>query len=96
MINRSDPNDWRDLQTQTNQILRECGFESEVEKNVETVRGTVNIDVYARDSSRIPSLVYLCECKYWRSAVPQTVIHAFRTIVADYGANWGFIISTVG
>lgn len=96
MINHSLPTDWRDLQAQVNRILQECGLTSEIEKNITTVRGRVNIDVYAEDSLQTPSLIYLCECKYWQSAVPQTVVHAFRTVAADYGANWGLLISLSG
>ena len=56
----------------------------------------MEVDVYAEDLSSQPKTVYLCECKHWQSAVPQTVVHAFRTVVTDYGANWGFIISSAG
>src|SRR3712207_8470971 len=45
--------------------LKDIGFETEVEKTVELVRGTNDIDVYAEDKSRSPSLTYLCECKNW-------------------------------
>lgn len=95
-IDRENPNTWQDLQQQVHQILNECGFESEVEKRLDTVRGTVTIDVYARDPSSQPPVVYLCECKHWHSRVPQGVVHSFRTVVTDYGANWGFIISSNG
>jgi len=67
-----------------------------IDKKITTVRGTVNIDVYAEDSSSQPTTTYLCECKYWKSNVPKTVVHGFRTVVQDYGANWGFIISSKG
>ena len=43
-----------------------------------------------------PPSVYLCECKHWRRAVPQEVVHAFRTVMADVGAHRGFIISIAG
>ena len=95
-INRSAPKDWRDLQRQVSQILQECGLKCEIGKQIQTVRGTANVDVYAVDLSSQPVTIYLCECKHWQSAVAKTVVHAFRTIVADYGANWGFIISSAG
>jgi restriction system protein len=38
----------------------------------------------------------LCECKHWAARVPQNVIHGFRTVVADSGANLGYIISMEG
>ena len=90
------PDNWRDLQVQVATILAECGFSTQIEKDIETVRGTVNIDVFAEDSSQRPTAVYLCECKLWGSAIPKNVVHGFRTVVSDFGANWGFIISSNG
>jgi hypothetical protein len=52
--------------------------------------------VYADDKTRQPHTVYICECKHWRKRVPKTVVHAFRTVMADAGANIGFIISSAG
>jgi hypothetical protein len=96
MINAAPPTNWRDLQQQVARILRECGLEADVERPITTVRETVNIDVYAEDPAHSPRTVYLCECKHWQTAVPKSVVHAFRTVVADHGANWGFIISSAG
>lgn len=95
MINRP-PSDWMDLQRQVNEIFQRSGLNSETDKKITTVRGTVNIDVYADDSSSQPTTTYICECKHWKSNVPKTVVHAIRTVVQDYGANWGFIISSSG
>jgi restriction system protein len=97
MINSTLPDDWRGLQDQVAQILKECGFEVETEKTIETVRGTVEIDVFAEDPSQKPSVVHLCECKHWQArGVPKSVVHTFRTVVSDFGANWGFVISSGG
>ena len=43
-----------------------------------------------------PTSVYLCECKYWGKPIPQEVIHSFRTVLVDFGAHRGFIISRAG
>lgn len=94
MISDSIPTDWHDLEAQVNKILEECGLSVEIHKDIETVRGTVNIDVYAEDTTQKPPTVYLCECKHWNSSVPQSVVHAFRTVVSDFGANWGLLISS--
>ncbi len=96
VINTSAPADWHDLQVQVNKILNECGLTSEIDKKITTVRGPVKVDVYAEDSFNRPPTTYLCECKHWKSSIPKTVVHAFRTVVTDFGANWGFIISSVG
>jgi hypothetical protein len=95
MINRP-PNDWKDLQRQVNEIFQRSGLNSETNKKIKTTRDSVNIDVYAEDPNSQPTATYLCECKYWKRNVPKTVVHAFRTVLQDYGANWGFIISSRG
>jgi restriction system protein len=95
MIN-PHPSDWEDLQKQVNEIFQRSGLSSETNKEITTARGRVNIDVYAEDLNSQPTTTYLCECKYWKRNVPKTVVHAFRTVVQDYGANWGFIISSTG
>jgi hypothetical protein len=88
--------DWKDLQNKVAQIFLDIGYETEVGKEIETVRGKVEIDVFALNRTQIPNISCLCECKYWNTPIPQTVVHSFRTIVTDYGANYGFVISKLG
>jgi len=96
MIESKIPNTWVDLQSEVSKIFLECGFKSETPKIIETVRGKVEVDVYAADISLKPEPVYLCECKYWKRSIPQTIIHSFRSVISDFGANWGIIISLNG
>ncbi|MFD1357645.1 restriction endonuclease [Fictibacillus halophilus] len=90
------PNSWQDLELIVAKILKECGFDTERGKDITTVRGTVDIDVYAKDHNSTPSSVYLIECKYWNTDIPKTIIHSFRTVVGDYGAQHGLIIAKKG
>lgn len=90
------PTTWQELQNQAGRILSECGFTVEIEKLIDTVRGKVTIDVYAEETVRGRLYKLLCECKRWKAPVPQTVIHSFRTVVGDSGANVGYIISSGG
>lgn len=96
MITEKAPETWQALQTEVAKILAECGLTVEVEKTVATVRGEVEIDVYAEEMIKGRKHTILCECKYWKSRVPQNVIHGFRTVVADIGANIGYLISMNG
>jgi restriction system protein len=96
MITTVAPSTWQDLQNQVARILSECGLTVETERRIKTVRGEVEIDVYAEESVRGRKYIILCECKYWRSPVRQNVIHGFRTVVGDTGAHKGYIISTRG
>jgi hypothetical protein len=90
------PNDWKDLEIKTSKIFSDIGCLSSNQVDIETVRGIVNVDVVAEDKSQHPHLKYFCECKYWESEIPQTIIHAFRTVVADSGCHCGFIIAKKG
>ncbi len=96
MITNKIPVDWKDLQTQVALILEQSGLEVEVEKKVHSVRGEVEIDVYAKERIAKRDYLILIECKHWKVRIPQTIIHAFRTVVNDIGANIGYIISIHG
>jgi hypothetical protein len=96
MLTATIPTDWRDLQNAVGQILTECGFETVVERQVRTVRGSVELDVWAQEEVQGRNFVTVCECKHWRARVPQHVVHGFRTVLADIGAHVGYIISTSG
>lgn len=89
------PSNWKELQEFTSIILTECGMETEIEKTIETVRGNVEVDVYGKKSDGF-ELKVICECKYWESTIPQTIIHAFRTVIHDSGVSQGYIISKAG
>lgn len=71
-------------------------MDAAIEHPLPLARGQADIDVYAIDSESVPPSRYLCECKQWSTAVPQTVVHSFRTVVADAGANFGLLISSMG
>ena len=89
IITRQKPNSWKDLQIKVGEILTRCGFHVEIEKKMNSVRGSVEIDVYAIENIDSRKYSLLCECKYWGTSIPQTIIHGFRTVVSDIGCNIG-------
>src|SRR3984893_10779885 len=96
MIFIDAPSDWKDLEKRVCQILSECGCRTKRGKQLRLPRGKVKVDVYAEDVTRQPHMVIVCECKHWKSGVPQTTVHSFRTVVNETGAHVGFIISCSG
>lgn len=96
MITRSTPDSWQALQIDVGRILKECGFNVEVEKKIQSARGAVELDVYAEEMVRGRKYAIACECKYWKSRIPQNVVHGFRTVVQEIGANIGYIVSMEG
>ena len=89
------PSVWRDLQKKVAKILTGCGFETAVEKRIDTVRGSVVIDVHAEKAGSNQGKV-LCECKHWNRRVTKIMVHAFRTVLGDSGSSQGIIISKNG
>ena len=55
MIISKLPLKWQELQDETARVLRECGLEVSVEKNITIARGTAEIDMFAEDLSQTPS-----------------------------------------
>ena len=96
MITRSVPDSWQSLQIEVGRILKECGFEVEVEKKIQSARGAVELDVYAEETVRGRKYAIACECKHWKSRIPKNVVHGFRTVVQEIGANIGYIVSMEG
>lgn len=96
MINPKTPETWQQLQTEAGRILSEIGWKVEIEKKIKTARGSVEVDVFAINEKEAPPIVYLLECKHWKNSVPKTVVHSLRTVVNDFGANWGLLISSKG
>lgn len=96
MIFDREPGDWKELQSMVAQAFREMNFDAQVGVEVPLVRGKKEIDVLVREEiDRITTLVFI-ECKFWNSAVPQEIVHGFRTVVADGGAHKGYIIAKTG
>jgi hypothetical protein len=97
LISTASVADWRDLQEKTRQLFAEMDYEAEVSRSVELAgRGKKEIDVFVTDPHASYNKVYLVECKHWESRVPQEVVHSFKTVMEETGANTGFIVSKVG
>lgn len=90
------PGTWQELQEFVGKLFREIGYQVEVSKVVELVRGQKEIDVFVQDNTSGHAITFLIECKNWNKPVDQETVHGFRTIVADFGANFGFIVSKSG
>ncbi|MBZ6067944.1 restriction endonuclease [Aeromonas schubertii] len=96
MIENPKPSDWKELQSGVCRILNEVGIAAETEKSIETPRGTVEIDVYGVDESSVEKIRYIVECKNWGNAIPQTVVHAFTSVLHETGGHIGILISKEG
>ncbi|MEM7101107.1 MAG: restriction endonuclease [Pseudomonadota bacterium] len=95
LITKSSPDTWQELESEVASVLSQCGFDTRRKYLVEG-RGTTELDVYAEEVIDGRKNIIVCECKHWSSRVPQAVVHSFRTVMQEVGANTGYIISTGG
>ena len=94
-ITNDIPKDWKDLQNKVCKLLNEAGYPSESPKEINTVRGKVEVDVFSTSDDELINQ-FICECKFWNSAIPKEKVHAFRTVVNDSGSMVGIFISKKG
>ena len=94
MTNRR-PTNWKELQELVAYYFNYSGYDAITPYKIETVRGEVEVDVFVNAGKELGENV-ICECKFWDTPIPQEKIHAFRTVIHDYGASLGIIISKVG
>ncbi|MBY3168702.1 restriction endonuclease [Rhizobium laguerreae] len=90
------PDSWEELEETVAAILRECGMDSARTVNLKLPRGSVDIDVVAKEVNDGIQNLIICECKNWKTKIPREIVHAFRTVMSEIGANRGYIISRLG
>jgi hypothetical protein len=90
------PSRWEDLEDLVTAILGECGMDAKRQVTLPLRRGTVDVDVLATETVDGIAQVTICECKHWKTNIPKEVVHAFRTVMQETGANRGYIISRMG
>jgi hypothetical protein len=96
LITSRMPEEWGELEDLVTAILIEAGLEARRAVSLTLPRGGVDVDVLAEETHDGIVHRILCECKNWRTNVPREVVHAFRTVVLEAGANRGYVISRVG
>lgn len=94
-ITNEVPTDWKDLQDKVCKYLNQASYHAESPKMIETVRGSVEVDVFVTSDDELLKQ-FVCECKYLDTPVPKEKIHAFRTVVQDSGSMLGLFISKNG
>ncbi|ANG99102.1 hypothetical protein A8A54_21305 [Brucella pseudogrignonensis] len=96
LITNKMPDTWQELEQTVADILSECEMESTRTVNIKLPRGSVDIDVVAKETIDGIQNLIICECKNWQTNIPREIVHAFRTVMHEIGANRGYIISRVG
>jgi hypothetical protein len=88
---------WELYQHQAAALLRELGFNTEVNAQLTEANGAVHaIDVTARRTVAGVDLLWIVECKLWKNRVPIEKVDALRSRVINLGADRGLLMSESG
>jgi hypothetical protein len=87
---------WRQYQEDAAIVFRNLGLSAEVDKKVEGVRGTHDLDVYVSGKIYGLQVRWIVECKAWQSNIPKEKALALLAIVQDIGADKGILLSEIG
>jgi len=87
---------WKDYQEKAASTFRGLGFEASTDVTLKGVRTTHDIDVVVRSRHVGFEIMWLVECKLWKTAVSKLHVLALREIVADTGADRGILLAEAG
>jgi hypothetical protein len=87
---------WYDFQEEICEYFKSLGFEAETNKTINGVRTKSDIDVLVKTKFIGQELTWIIEVKKWKSKVNKLQVMGLRSVVNDFGADRGFIISEVG
>lgn len=87
---------WQEYQEEAAAFFRSMGLEAVTNFTIRGVRTTHDADVFVKSHYVGFDVVWIIECKHWKSRVTKLHVLALREIVADVGADRGILLSEVG
>lgn len=88
--------DWKDYQEEAAEFFRSLGLSAETDVKLAGVRTTHDIDVVVKSKHVGFEVLWLVECKHWKSAVSKLHVLGLREIVNDLGADRGILLCEAG
>ena len=87
---------WRDYQEEAAAFFRALGLDAATDVSIKGVRTTHDVDVLVRSHHAGFDVLWLVECKPWKTPISKLHVLALREIVADTGADRGILLSESG
>ena len=88
--------EWSQYQDEVAGFFRLLRLEAETNQQVDGARSAHNVDVVVRSRHVGLEVLWLVECKHWKTRITKEKVLALRTIVDDTGADRGFIMAENG
>ena len=87
---------WSDYQEEVAEFFRGIGLQADTNVTLQGVRTSHDIDVVVHSNHVGFNLLWLVECKHWKTAVSKLHVLALREIVSDLGADRGILMAESG
>lgn len=88
--------DWYDYQEETAAFFRSLGLEAQTNVTVQGVRTQHDIDVLVKMHHVGFEVIWVVECKQWKSKVSKLHVLGLRNIVQEIGADRGILLCEAG
>jgi hypothetical protein len=87
---------WADYQDEAAEFFRSLGLFAQTNVTIEGARGRHDVDVEVRGQRAGQQLLWIVECKQWKTPVRKQHVATLISIVQDVGADRGILLSEVG
>ncbi|HEX8377688.1 MAG TPA: restriction endonuclease [Pedobacter sp.] len=87
---------WNDYQKNVAAFFISIGAQAETDATVRGVRGVHKVDVLVKLTHFGINVIWIVECKLWKTAVPKDKVLTLQQIVQDIGADRGLLMSESG
>ncbi|SOC50969.1 Restriction endonuclease [Blastococcus aggregatus] len=87
---------WADYQEEAALFFRSLGLTASTNETIEGIRGRHAVDVAVRGQRAGQQLLWIVECKRWKTRVSKLHVAALISIVDDVGADRGILLSEAG
>ncbi len=87
---------WKDYQDETASFFRSIGLNASTDVTVKGVRTSHDVDVLVKSVHAGFEIIWIVECKHWKTSVSKLHVLALREIVSDVGADRGILIAEEG
>ena len=88
--------DWNDYQEEVAQFFRSLSMSADTNVTLHGARTSHDFDVVVRSKHAGFEILWLIECKHWKSPVSKLHVLGLREIVAELGADRGIILCEAG
>lgn len=87
---------WNEYQQAVADFFTSIGATTEIDATVKGLRGSHKVDVLVKINHFGIDVIWIIECKLWKTSIPKEKILTLQQVVQDVGADRGLLMSESG